>query len=77
LTGGKKTPRTETSLGDNSKYLVEIIVDNDPFTEGVQSAGDDTTTLKEITITVTPQSTNGKWVLAYKTKVVLRRVRAN
>ncbi|MGI8639609.1 MAG: type IV pilus modification PilV family protein [Pyrinomonadaceae bacterium] len=77
LTGGVKTPRTVTSLGDGANYLVETTVDNDPFTSGVQTGGDNTTTLKEITITVTPQSVNGSWVLAYKTKVVLRRVRAN
>ncbi len=77
LTGGTKTPETVTSDGDNSKYLVETIVDNDPFTAGVQSTGDDTTKLKEITISVTPQSTNGSWVTAYKTRVVLRRARAN
>lgn len=77
LTGGTKTPKTVISNGDNTSYLVETIVDNDPFTAGIQSTGDNTTKLKEITITITPQSTNDKWVLAYKTKVVLRRTRAN
>lgn len=77
LTGGVKTPEPVTSDGDNAKYLVETTVDNDPYTPGVQTTGDDTTKLKEITVTVTPQSANGNWVLAYKTKVVIRRTRAN
>lgn len=77
LTGGTKTPKVVTSQGDNNKYLVETIVDNDPVAPGIQTSGDNTTTLKEITITVTPQGANGSWVLGYKTKVVLRRVRAN
>lgn len=77
LTGGTKTPEVVTLTGDNSKYLVETIVDNDPIASGIQSTGDDTTKLKEITITVTPQSVNGSWVTAYKTRVVLRRTRAN
>lgn len=77
LTGGKKTPVTVTSPGDKASYLIETIVDNDPFTAGIQSDGDSTTTLKEITITVTPQGTNGNWVVAFPTRVVLRRNRAN
>lgn len=77
LTGGVKTPVIVSSKGDKTKYLVETTVDNDPFTPGIQSTGDATTKLKEITITVTPQSTNEKWVSGYKTKVVLRRTRAN
>lgn len=77
LTGGIKTPKVVTSQGDNTQYLVETTVDNDPFTAGIQTTGDDTTKLKEITITVTPQTNNGKWVSAYNTKVVLRRTRAN
>lgn len=77
LTGGVKTPKTITSLGDNNTYLVETTVDNDPFTPGIQTTGDATTTLKEITIAVTPQGANGSWITAYKTMVVLRRTRAN
>ncbi|MEO6588937.1 MAG: prepilin-type N-terminal cleavage/methylation domain-containing protein [Pyrinomonadaceae bacterium] len=77
LTGGFKTPIPVTSKGDNNTYLVETIVDNDPFTAGVQSANDITTKLKEITITITPQTSSESWVSAYKTKVVFRRTRAN
>jgi prepilin-type N-terminal cleavage/methylation domain-containing protein len=77
LTGGVKAPETVPSDGDNTSYLIETVVDNDPFTPGVQAAGDNTTTLKEITIKVTPQNTNGQWVVSLPTTVVLRRNRAN
>lgn len=78
LTGGKKTPIYKTSEGDNTRYLLETTVDNDPYTAGIQSTGNDTTKLKEITITVTPQNTNnGKWVSAYKTTIIMHRTRAN
>lgn len=77
LTGGTKTPRTVTSKGDNNTYTVETVVDNDPVTAGVQAAGDSTTTLKEITLTVTPQAANGGWVVAVPVKIVFRRARAN
>lgn len=76
LTGGTKTARSVTAV-DGTKYTVATIVDNDPLTTGVQSANNTTTTLKEITITVTPQAANGNWVVAYPTKAVFRRVRAN
>lgn len=75
LTGGTKPSRTVTHQGYT--YLVDVTVDNDPFTPLVQSAGDNTTTLKEITIAVTPQNVTGNWVTALQTKVVFRRVRAN
>jgi type II secretory pathway pseudopilin PulG len=83
LIGGVKTPNPITSEADNGTYLIETIVDNDPFTPGIQTGGDPTptlkgtVTLKEITIIVTPQKTTKAWVLAYPTKVVLRRNRAN
>ncbi len=77
LTGGVKTPVVAPSEGDKGNYLIETVVDNDPFTSGVQTANDSTTTLKEITITVTPRNTNGSWVTAFPTRVVLRRNRAN
>ncbi len=77
LTGGVKTPKVVISKGDNGNYLIETVVDNDPFSAGIQTGNDDTTTLKEITITVTPQDTNKKWVVSLPTTVVLRRNRAN
>lgn len=76
ITGGTKTARTVTAV-DGSTFTVETIVDNDPLTAGIQATNETTTTLKEITLTVTPQRANGNWVLSYPAKVVFRRVRAN
>jgi len=78
LRGGTKTPRTVTAV-NGTTYTVETIVDNDPFTQLVQNDTDvPNPKLKEITLTVTPQSsTNGSWIVAYPAKVVFRRVRSN
>ncbi len=82
LTGGKKTPKpvTRTTIdGDGGSYVVNITVDDDPFTDGIQidNAVPKTKTLKEITIEVTPQAKTASWIVAIPTKVVFRRVRAN
>lgn len=74
LAGGTKTPRLVTAV-DGFSYLVEIEVDDNPFTTGVQT--DNTRTLKEITLRVTPQNVTGSWVIAYPTTAIIRRVRAN
>ena len=74
LTGGTKTPKTVTAA-DGFKYLVEVRIDDDPAAPGVQT--DNAKTLKEITLLVTPQAINGSWVVAFPTKMVFRRVRAN
>lgn len=77
ITGGTKTDRTVTAI-DGTKYTVQVVVDNDPYTTGIQNDTDKPyPTLKEITVTVIPESSIGKWVLAYPAKAVFRRVRAN
>ena len=75
LQGGVK-PAVTVTAADGFKYTVNVAIDDDPFTPGL-SPRDDTKTLKEITITITPQSITGSWVVAYPTTVVFRRVRAN
>ncbi len=78
ITGGTKTTKPVKSKGDGSIFMVQTIIDNDPFTPDVQN---DTQvpkpTLKEITVIVTPQAVNGSWITAFPTKAVFRRVRAN
>jgi Tfp pilus assembly protein PilV len=78
LRGGTKPTRPATAL-NGTTYTVQTIVDNDPFATGVQTETDvPNPKLKEITITVTPQSsTPGSWVVANPIRVVFRRVRAN
>jgi len=84
LTGGEKAIKTVTlkkegGLNGNS-YTVKTIVDDDPFNPGIDidsCSPSCTKTLKEITVIVTPQAINGNWVVAFPTKFVFRRVRAN
>lgn len=76
LLGGTKPARPPIFPPANGgTYLVQITVDDDPFTPNVQV--DDTTTLKEITVTVTQESAAAGWQTAIPATVVLRRARAN
>ena len=74
LTGGTKTARIVTSA-DGNRFKVETVVDDDPFTAGVQI--DDTKTLKEINVSVKLENPTPGWQTAVPATVVLRRVRAN
>jgi prepilin-type N-terminal cleavage/methylation domain-containing protein len=74
LTGGTKPAETFTAA-DNFTYTVQITVDDDPFTDGVQTNA--AKTIKEVTIVVTPQAVNGTWETAFQTRSVLIRTRAN
>jgi len=75
LTGGVKTPRPVTSLGGTS-FMINVSVDNDPFTDGVQ---DETvaTTLKEIRVTASLAAPSPGWQMAVPATIILRRTRAN
>ena len=76
LTGGTKAARSViASNGTGATYTVQTTVDDDPFTAGTQV--NTATTMKEITIVVTPEGTDGDWVTAYPVRAVFRRVRAN
>lgn len=75
LTGGVKPDRTVVS-GDGSRYVVQTVVDDDPFVAGTQV--DPTKHLKEIRVTVVALgSTMGTWETGYQTTAVFRRVRSN
>ncbi|MEJ7847282.1 MAG: prepilin-type N-terminal cleavage/methylation domain-containing protein [Pyrinomonadaceae bacterium] len=77
LAGGVKTAQTVTAA-DNSVYLVNVTVDDDPFTANNPLPQVDVTkTIKEITVTVTPAGSNGTWITANATRAVFRRVRSN
>src|SRR5688572_5496764 len=76
LAGGVKATRTRTFTDvDNFRYLVDVTVDDDPFTAGVQT--DAARTIKEITLIVTPLGRNNTWETANRTQVIFRRVRSN
>lgn len=74
LTGGTKTPETVTSP-DGNRFRVEIVVDDDPFTTGVQT--DASKRLKEVSVTVTLDRPTPGWQTSVPATVVLRRVRGN
>jgi prepilin-type N-terminal cleavage/methylation domain-containing protein len=72
LTGGEKTPKLVTTT-DGNVFLVQITVDDDPFTAGLQI--DNTKSLKEITVSVTSENPGSVWQTSVPSKAVIRRVR--
>ena len=74
LTGGKKASKPASSE-DGNKFRVDVEVDDDPFTDGLQI--NNYTTMKEITIKVTLDRPTPGWQTAVPNTVVMRRVRAN
>ena len=77
LTGGTKAAKAVVSP-TGTHFTVLIVVDNDPFTGGVQ---DDTNvpnpTMKEVTITTKLESPSPGWQTAIPATVILRRTRSN
>ena len=74
LTGGEKVAKYVTSA-DGSNYKVLVVVDDDPYTAGIQI--NSIKTLKEITITVTPTNAVATWQTSNVSRVVMQRVRGN
>ncbi len=74
LTGGTKTPEIISSP-DGNTFRIQVVVDDDPFTSGVQA--DTTKLLKEVTVTVTLNNPTPGWQTSIPATVVLRRVRGN
>ena len=77
LTGGAKAARAVLSP-TGTHFTVQVAVDNDPFTAGIQ---DDTavpnSTLKEITVLTRLEAPSPGWQTAVPATVVLRRTRSN
>ena len=74
LLGGTKTPKNKIGV-DGNKYKIEIKVDDDPFTAGVQI--NSAKTLKEVSVTVTLDRPTPGWQTAVPVTAILRRVRSN
>lgn len=74
LTGGTKAAKFVSSA-DGTNFRVEVIIDDDPLTTGLQT--DATKTIKDITITVTPTNKVESWKTVIASTVTLRRVRGN
>lgn len=75
--------RTKSNVGtltsaDGRVFDIFVTIDNDPNTAGVQTTGNDTTTLKEIKIEAIPNvAENEGWLQTLHTDVTIQRVRAN
>ncbi|MEZ5305645.1 MAG: prepilin-type N-terminal cleavage/methylation domain-containing protein [Pyrinomonadaceae bacterium] len=74
LTGGNKPVQTVV-LANGNAFVVQTVVDDDPFTNGVQI--DNTSTLKEVEITVSLARPTPGWQSSVPATVVLRRARSN
>lgn len=75
LTGGTKNPEVVTGT-DGNKYRLQVVVDNDPFTAGVQTT-ETNVKLKEISVTVSLERPTPGWQTSIPSTVILRRVRGN
>lgn len=74
LSGGNKMPRLIT-LPNGNEFIVQVVVDDDPDTIGVQIAP--ASTIKEITLTVTLARPTPGWQFAVPNTILFRRVRSN
>jgi prepilin-type N-terminal cleavage/methylation domain-containing protein len=74
LTGGTKAPEIVTSP-DGNLFRLNVIVDDDPFTPGVQV--DATQKFKEISVTVSLEAPTPGWQSSVPATIILRRVRGN
>jgi prepilin-type N-terminal cleavage/methylation domain-containing protein len=72
LIGGEKTPKLVTTT-DGNVFLVQIMIDDDPFTAGLQI--DNTKPFKEITVSVTNENPGAVWQSSVPARAVIRRVR--
>ncbi len=69
------TTTTTTAPIDGSVFNLRVVVDDDPFTAGVQTST--SSTLKEITVTASLTSPSPGWQTAIPAVAVLRRTRGN
>ncbi len=74
LLGGEKPIKTVV-LDDGDRFQVDIKIDDDPFTTGIQIDG--TMTLKEIEISVAALDPTQGWQTAVPVRATFRRVRMN
>lgn len=74
LAGGVKAGEVVVAP-DGNLYKLQVTVDDDPMTAGVQT--DPTKSLKEVSVTVTLERPTPGWQTSVPATVVLRRVRGN
>jgi type II secretory pathway pseudopilin PulG len=72
------TTRTNVPSADGTLFDIDVTVDNDPYTAGIQTSadgGEADCRFKEITITARPSNAQTGWLADLKTKIVFQRVR--
>ena len=74
MTGGEKAAKY-VNAADGTNYKVVVKVDDDPSTAAIDTVS--TSSLKEITIIVSPTNKVADWQTAASTQVMMRRVRGN
>lgn len=74
IAGGVQVAKIVTAANGN-QFVVQTVVDDDPFVAGVQV--DRSKTLKEIAVTVNLDSPTPGWQTSVPATIILRRVRAN
>jgi type II secretory pathway pseudopilin PulG len=74
LLGGTRPPRLVTSP-DGNRFVVVIVVDDEPLTAGVQT--NVASTIKEVSVTVALARPTPGWQTSVPATVILRRVKAN
>jgi type II secretory pathway pseudopilin PulG len=74
LDGGTRLPE-RIILPNGYVYIIDVSVDDDPFTDGLQT--DTATTIKEISVTVTLDRPTPGWQTAVPAIIILQRVRSN
>ena len=74
IKGGVKAADVVTG-SDNHLYSLQVTVDDDPFTDGVQV--DDLSRFKEVHVTVSLEAPTPGWQTSVPATVILRRVRGN
>jgi len=75
LTGGQKPSEIVTGQ-DGNPYRIDVTIDNDPFTDGVQTA-ETNIKFKEVRVTVSLERPTPGWQSSVPATVILRRVRGN
>ncbi|REJ79046.1 MAG: type II secretion system protein [Acidobacteria bacterium] len=73
--GGGTRAQVDVAGPSGNAYLVDVSIDDDPFTAGVQV--NNNASLKEITVTVTLASPTPGWQTAVPSTVRFHRVRGN
>lgn len=78
LNGGTYSNVRQRTSADGRVFNITVVIDNDPYTNGLQTGSDATCTFKEIKITAVPvmPEQSGTWTAA-PTTIDIQRVRYN